>query len=358
MTTKFAFAGFRHGHIFSVLAAIDKNDAATVVGACEEDAACREELAGGERVGITHDSFEQMLAEVDCDVVAIGDYYAKRGSLAIRALEAGKHVLLDKPVCTSLAELDDIERLAKGKGLSVGCQLDMRAGPTRMTMRKLITDGEIGEVLTICFSGQHPLSLGVRPDWYFQEGCHGGTINDIAVHAMDWIPWMTGRELVEVVAARVWNGKTPQFPFFQDCAQMMLKLDNGGGVLGDVSYLMPDSCGYSMRQYWRITIHGSEGMIETRAGDPNVMLARHGDAKPVEIPGEHDGSNGYFQDLLYEVTGQQDKAQLTTALVLRAARLSLMVQQAAEQGSTHVSLPLVAHPSFAARKNKKCRGTT
>ncbi len=337
--TRFAFAGFRHDHIFSLLAEVNRSEETTLVAACEEDPGRRTELASGERVRITHTDFGAMLRETDCDVIAIGDCYARRGSLAIRSLEAGKHVILDKPLCTDLSELDRIQHLAGERGLAVGCQLDMRADPVRMAMRKLIRDGEIGEVLSVGFGGQHPLMLGVRPEWYFEEGLHGGTINDIAIHAMDWIPWMTGRNPVEVVAARVWNGKTSRFPLFQDCAQLMLKLDNGGGVLGDVSYLMPDGCGYALRQYWRITVHGSEGMVETRAGDPSVMLARHGDKQPVEIPGEHDGSNGYFRDFLCEVTGRPHKARLTTALVLRAARWALIAQRAADEDRTHVPLP-------------------
>jgi predicted dehydrogenase len=337
MTVRFAFAGFRHGHIMSLLGEVNKAEDAEVTAACEEHAATRAQLAEAGTVTFTHDSIADMIADSGCDVVAIGDYYGNRGAIAIQALEAGKHVIADKPICTSLEELDRMETLARDQGLSIGCQLDMRSNPTRMTMRKRILAGEIGDVLTVSFSGQHPLMLGTRPDWYFEEGKHGGTINDIAIHAMDWIPWMTGRDIVEVVAARAWNGKASQFPHFQDCAQMMLKLDNGGGVLGDVSYLMPDSCGYKVRQYWRITVHGSEGMMETQCGDPNVFVATHADSDPRSVPGEHDGSNGYFRDFMNEVQGCADKSDLTTALVVRAARLALTVQNAADTGKTQVA---------------------
>ena len=54
------------------------------------------------------------------DVLAVGDYYARRGSLAIRALELGRHVLLDKPICIDLAELDRIAALSRGPGHAGG----------------------------------------------------------------------------------------------------------------------------------------------------------------------------------------------------------------------------------------------
>ena len=340
MPLRFAFAGFRHGHIFSLLSQVRRNPACELVGACEHDPSTRRELASSGKVEITHDSLEELLARTPCDVVAIGDYYGARGALAIAALEAGKHVILDKPVCTRMDELNRIEDLARERDLAVGCQLDMRAGPTRQTLRRILAAGELGEVLTVSFSGQHPLLYGTRPDWYFVPGCQGGTINDIAIHAMDLIPWTTGRQIAEIVAARVWNGKSPQVQHFQDCAQMMLRLDNGGGVLGDVSYLAPDACGYSLRQYWRFTVHGTEGVAEIRTGDPNVMVATHKDGAPREIPGEPDNPpHDYFLDFLACVEGRDAEADLTTAQVLRAARLALTAQHAAEQGLEHVSCP-------------------
>lgn len=332
MSLRVAFVGFRHGHIFSLLDRVRRSPDCVLVAACEEDAATRAELAASGKVEITHDSYARLLAEVPCDIIAVGDYYGIRGSRAIQALEAGRHVILDKPVCTHLDELDRIESLAERHRLAVGCQLDMRSGPTRQTLRRLVRAGAIGEVHTIAFSGQHPLLYGSRPDWYFQPGCHGGTINDIAVHAFDLIPWVTGREIADVVAARVWNARTPQAPHFQDCAQFMLRLDNGGGVLGDVSYLAPDRCGYTVRQYWRFTLHGSDGMAEIRNGDPNVMLATHADPAPRDIPGEADPNpRDYFLDFLACVRSRPQEADLTTAHVLRAARLALTVQHAASR---------------------------
>jgi len=43
----------------------------------------------------------------------------------------------------------------------------------------------------------------------------------------------------------------------------MLRLSNGCGLLGDVSYLMPGPMGYTMGQYWRVTVWGAKGLLET-----------------------------------------------------------------------------------------------
>ncbi|MHB0879027.1 MAG: Gfo/Idh/MocA family protein, partial [Anaerolineae bacterium] len=231
---RFAFVGFRHGHILSLYDLARSREDIEIVAVCEEDAATRAQLAAAGKVQVTHSSYQDVLDQVPCDVVAVGDYFGKRGSRAIEALRHGKHVVSDKPICTSLAELDEIERLAAAKNLSVGCQLDMRDGGTILEARRRLLAGEIGSVHTIVATGQHPLLYGQRPGWYFEPGKHGGTINDIAVHATDAIPWMTDLPFAQLEAARAWNARLPQEPIFQDAAQFMATLSNGCGVLCDV----------------------------------------------------------------------------------------------------------------------------
>ena len=59
----------------------------------------------------------------------IGETFARRGGLIIEALSQNKHVISDKPRCTSLDELNRIEQLSATKGLKIGCMLDMRDAP-------------------------------------------------------------------------------------------------------------------------------------------------------------------------------------------------------------------------------------
>ena len=334
---RFAFVGFRHGHIFSLLKAVKAHDDCEVVACCEEDKATREALPETRDLQPTHDDFGRMLEEVDFDVLSVGDYYAKRGGLMIRALEAGKHILSDKPICTSLDELDRIAELSRSKNLAVGCQLDLRCSGNYRTMRELIHAGEIGEVHTVTFTGQHPLSPGSRPGWYFEDGCHGGTINDIAIHGFDGIPWMTGRRIVEVVSARAWNARCELNRNFQDGAQAMLRLDNNGGVLCDVSYLTPEGCKERLAQYWRFTCHGSTGMVETHYDEDSVLLARRGVAELVRQPAGPDVPHEYLTHFLDELRGSSENDALTTERVLAASKVSLLTQKAADEGLTGVS---------------------
>ena len=330
MKTRFAFVGFRHGHILDLLTGVEERADAEVVACCEEDPATREALAAKGRVKITHTDFTAMLREVECDVVAIGDYYAKRGSIALAALRAGRHVLSDKPLCTTLEEQGEIERLAAQRGLKVGLQLDSRDYAAWRKLREIIRSGQIGEVATLRLAGQHPLLLGTRPSWYFEPGRHGGTINDIGIHAFDFIPWMTGLHWREIRAARSWNAKAHDFPHFQDCAQFLATLDNGAGVLADFSYLAPDTLGYQLPHYWHMLVHGTRGLAETHLFAKEITVIKDDSAAPESIPVGEARTRGYLEDYLQELRGNAAAAQLKSADCLKASRLALSAQAAAK----------------------------
>lgn len=335
---RIAFIGFRHGHILSLHKLASKHAGIQIVANCEDHAPTRQDLAT-KGIAVTHDDYRRVLAEVPCDAVAVGDYYARRGEVLMAALQAGKHVISDKPLCTRLGELERIQALSRRSGLSVGCQLELRDRPAFRTARRLLRGGAIGEIQTVCFTGQHPLSLGSRPGWYFEEGKHGGTINDIAIHGIDALPWMTGRKLQEVAAARVWNARPDVVPGFQDGAQFLLRLDNGGGVFGDVSYLAPEKCGFPLPQYWRFTIHGTAGLIEFNIGGSDVCLIPASGAKqPTIVPPEETAELDYFDSFLHEAQRLGGPINLTTEEVLESSRQTLLIQQAADESRCHLEL--------------------
>ena len=122
---KVAFAGFRHGHIFVLHEMAAAHADYEIVDACEADEAARE-TAATRGVAFTHTDYGEMLAATTAETVVIGSPFGERGGMAIAALRAGKNVICDKPLCTDLGELDEIERLAREKGLFVSCMFTMR----------------------------------------------------------------------------------------------------------------------------------------------------------------------------------------------------------------------------------------
>lgn len=332
MAVKLAIVGLRHGHIMALVAEAEKLGI-EIVAVCEENAATRAAYQGHDKVRVTHDSYQKMLTEVNCDIIGVGDYYGIRGQRALDALKAGKHLIVDKPLCTSIMECDQITELSAQQGLSVSCMFGLRTSAHLITMKKLLADGVLGEVRTICITGQHPLNLGVRPGWYFEPGKHGGTINDIGIHAVDLIPWLCGQQITTVVAGRTWNGKASQTPWFKDCAQVMLKLENNAGVIADFSYLSPDKCGFAVRQYWRVTVHGDKGVLESQPGEDDLYYASSQGSAPERIPCQLETMpEEFLTQICLEKDGKAVPGQLTTDYVLSTSRKALQIQYAADNG--------------------------
>ncbi|HHV59854.1 MAG TPA: Gfo/Idh/MocA family oxidoreductase [Clostridiaceae bacterium] len=322
---RIAFAGFRHPHINLLYKYAENNPDVEIVAAYEKDPAARAAAQAELNVKFTHDNMDEMLKEDYIDVVAIGDYYSARGPIAIAALKAGKHVYADKPLCISQTELDEIEDLARQKGLKVGCMLDLRQNKVVQPVYDFIRGGNLGEIHAIFFGGQHPLMYGTRAGWYFEEGKHGGTINDIAVHGIDLVEYLTGLSLKRVIAARCWNAFAKEVPSFKDCAQFMAELSNGAGLMADVSYAAPNSSGYTLPFYWRFTFWGTKGVMEFSSVSRDILVALDGKPGSEIITAPDIDTGDCLSVFLDELKGK--KTYIDTESVFRVTRDTLKIQE-------------------------------
>jgi predicted dehydrogenase len=135
------------------------------------------------------------------DIVTPGDSHAE---IAIAALEAGKHVLCEKPLANSTAEAEAMTRaaeLASARGIRSMLGFTYRRVPATAFARKLIADGRIGEVRHVRAS--YLQDWLVDPDapmtWRLEKDRAGsGALGDIGAHAVDIAEYMTGLRLSEV----------------------------------------------------------------------------------------------------------------------------------------------------------------
>lgn len=323
---KIGFAGFRHGHIFGLYQIAKDNENVEIIAAWEENENAK---AAAEEKGVIFncDTYDEMLNNADIDIIAIGDYYGRRGELAIKALKAGKHIIADKPLCISLEELYEIKHLVKANNLKVGMMFDLRYNKNILTAKKLIEAGEIGEINNISFGGQHPLLYGERPGWYFEEGKHGGTINDIAIHAIDIIKNYLHLDVKNICAARTWNKLADKEPNFNESAQLMLELSNKVGLIADVSYTVPDKIGFDLPYYWEFKIWGTKGMITFTFSSENVELYKKTEDKVILCVGTESGNN-YLTDFIDDIEGKSD----FTEGILASAEETLKIQAFADKG--------------------------
>ncbi len=326
MSLKFAFAGFRHPHAFTLLERVRSTPGAQIVGAWEPDEATQT-VAREHGVECEYPTLESLLHDSGCDVVIVGDTYGRREGEILQALRAGKHVLSDKPCCTTQEGLAAIRaECSRPDAPCLGCMFDLGTAPAMATAQNLVAQGHLGDLLSIQFNGMHPLNYhDGRPDWYFDPGLHGGTVNDLASHAFDYLPRLAGSPVEKILFASSRNVGFPQCPRFQNVAQLAFQLKNDAIVSGDVSYTAPKAAAFTLPSYWRFTVTGTKGWMEFAYGSDTVLLATSQDKAPRGtplVPPPRD----YFDGFLDAIAGRP--SEFTTQRHLATAYWGIAAQAA------------------------------
>ena len=281
---KFLFYGFRHYHIYDLFHQVQQNPDMEILAAIEEHEPTRTDCEKNLNFKFDDGTYEQWLENPEVEAVAIGGAFGDRGQAIIKALQHGKHVISDKPICTRLEELEQIRALAREKHLQVHGMLDLKYSSAVLRFKELLESGKYGEVRNVSFTGQHYLNYGNRPGWYYEEDRQGGTINDISIHGIDMLHYIAGLTVAKVNAARTWNCYAYNHPNFNDCAIFMAELNNKAGLLVDVSYAAPSQV-FTMPTYWNFKFWCDRGLITFTSGGNSVTVYADGATEPEVFPG-------------------------------------------------------------------------
>ena len=159
---------------------IMKNEVAEVVGVCDIKPS---RLEYAKENGIpTYATYEDLLAG-DADVVVVATPNDVHKSLCIEALRAGKHVVCEKPVTLSVADFDEIVKVAKECGKVFEVHQNRRWDTDFLAIENLIATEQIGKPLYIASYVQG--SRGIPGDWRQLKAQGGGMILDWGVHMID-----------------------------------------------------------------------------------------------------------------------------------------------------------------------------
>ena len=131
----------------------------------------------------TYASFEDALADPNVDIVLCATPNDVHKEIVIRALEAGKNVVCEKPVALSVADFDDMVTAAKKAGKLFTVHQNRRFDVDYLAIRSLIRSGEIGETINI--ESRIHGSRGIPSDWRCHKPQGGGMILDWGVHLID-----------------------------------------------------------------------------------------------------------------------------------------------------------------------------
>jgi predicted dehydrogenase len=150
-------------------------------GVCSGDAAKREQVRQG--LGCrTYERFEQVLEDSEVKLVVLATPNALHASQAIAALRAGKHVVVDKPMCLSSAEANEMMGCAEAQRRVLTVFHNRRLDGDYLTLKHLMESGELGEVRWLEMAWQRP---GLPRTWKQQAGSGGGRLLDLGSHLLD-----------------------------------------------------------------------------------------------------------------------------------------------------------------------------
>ncbi len=251
--------------------------------------------AGCEIVGVVSSrddaSVGALCRRADVDLVAVhSPPFLHRRHVAL-AVEAGKHVLCDKPFGTSTADAEAMVGMAEAAGVETFCNFEFRRDPVRERMRELLRDGAIGRpehVQWVHISSGTRVPL--RPHgWLFERESGGGWIGAWASHAVDALRWWLG-EVVDVHC--VPRTSVSERPTTEG---VMRRCDAEDGItaaltlIGGVTVAIDSTFASTVSLPPRIVITGSDGALENIA-DRRLVLhrpdgTRH-DVTPVDGPGD------------------------------------------------------------------------
>jgi predicted dehydrogenase len=184
------------------LEALRRNNV-NVIGLAEATAALAAEKAEYLGIGKSYESYQAMLADPSIDVVHLATPNYLHYPHAKAALEAGKHVICEKPLALNSAESADLVRIAQKSGKVNVINFNIRFYPMVQQARTMVQKGEIGDLFILQGSYlQDWLLLPTDWNWRLEPDLGGSlrAVGDIGSHWLDLISFITGLKVVEVFA--------------------------------------------------------------------------------------------------------------------------------------------------------------
>jgi len=159
----------------------------------------------------------------------------------------------------------------------------------------------------------------------FRHASYGGILNDLCIHDIDLLLWLTGSSSGSV-QGHAGNRAHPADPEFQDHGLVMLRTDTGLLATIEAHWFSPEAAPY--HGDYRIVLTGTEGTAELRFAHNELLVSTH--TRPPEsrpLPAEGSVAGDFF-DAIADGT----RPQITTAEVLTATRVALLAQETANSG--------------------------
>jgi len=219
-------------------------------------------------------TMEEVLGDATIELVVVSTPNETHYAMAKRALEAGKHVVIDKPFATTSAEAKELGALAKAKGVLVIPFHNRRWDGDFLTVKKLIAEGAVGRLVTFESHFDRFRPVPRENTWKEAANPANGMLFDLGPHLVDQVLALFGAPATIQASVRADRDETA----IEDAFDITLSYPgaNGKGLLAHcrTSYL---ACDYAPR----FLLHGTAGSFKKHGLDPQEPALVGGAKVPV-----------------------------------------------------------------------------
>ena len=266
--------------------------------------------------------WRHMLDETKPDIVIVNPWFNDIAECSIYALRRGINVFSEKPLAPDLQTLEKLRRtLADSKGKLAG-MFETRYEPAFLAAKKAIDDGLIGEVRMM--DSRKSYKLGKRAAFYSSEETYCGIIPWVAIHAIDWMKWLSGEDYVSADAAhsRRMNGGNGTMDI---TSAALFRMTND--VIATVTADMYRPMSAKTHGDDRVRVVGTEGIVEITDGKAVLLSDRAGGERILENLPRGD----IFEDFLDMINAGDGQAPngLTAESAIESTRWALIARDIA-----------------------------
>jgi UDP-N-acetylglucosamine 3-dehydrogenase len=253
----------------------------------------RDEWGDGQVV----DRWQDAVARDDVDAVVIAAPNSSHHPIAIAAANAGKHVLVDKPMAWTTADADAMIAAATANRVVLVPFHNTRFVPAFVAARQFVATGRLGEItgFRAAFGHAGPQEWAPDASWFFDAGlAGGGCLIDLGVHVVDLVRAVTGDDIVAVSA--ILNGRRGDVE-----ADAQLLARHRGGATGSINASWSSAAGPDHQ----LTVIGSEVTLHLDNRTPLTVTDRRGQRERIPLP---DAASSPLAELLAAVAGERTPA--------------------------------------------------
>ncbi len=272
--------------------------------------------------------YDRMLAEADLTGVILASPHTVHYEQIMKALDAGVHVLCEKPMVCRIDHAGDVLKRVRETGLVLALAYQRHYGGTYRYIRDRIAAGVIGQVQTVMCVQYQGWKEATKDTWrQVPELSGGGQLNDSGSHLVDIMLWMTGLA-AETVSAQIDDCGTP----VDINSAVSVRFTNG--AIGTLT-VVGDYPGPGM---WEdISIMGTKGGFHIRKGQPLVEMAGR-DAPVYTVDAERLGGGSMCLNFLASIRGDETPAA-PPECGLRVIELTEAAWESGRQGGVPVRVP-------------------